>query len=125
MGISLSQTNASSLIRLDGAIDISEAAELKTVLLKALEAGNAIEISAETVCGLDVTAFQLLWAAGREAKRSGVQLALNAQIPDRVRSTLAEMGLDRQALSGEWHGVAVCSSTEISQPVVLETGSRK
>ena len=93
MGIALSQTECSTLIRLEGAIDISVAAELKAVIEKAMEAANAIQISVEAVSDFDVTAFQLLWAAGREAKRLGMNLEFSGQVPEPMRATLQELGL--------------------------------
>jgi anti-sigma B factor antagonist len=98
VGIALSQTDKLSLIRLEGAIDIGNAAELKAALLQAIAAGNDLWVSVEAVSGLDVTAFQLLWAASREAKRSGVHLALADEIQEPVRKTFSEMGLDACAL---------------------------
>lgn len=86
------------MIRLEGAIDIGIAAELKAALLQAIAAGESIRISADAVSELDVTAFQVLWAACREAKRSGVHLALAGEIPAPVKSTFSEMGLDACAL---------------------------
>jgi anti-anti-sigma regulatory factor len=98
VGIKLSRTDGSSLVRLEGAIDIAAAAELKAALLEAMEAGDSIRISADAVSELDVTAFQLLRAAGREAKRSGVGFVLARQAPEPVRAALSEMGLDACAL---------------------------
>lgn len=98
MGIALSQTDDSSLIRLEGVIDISAAAELKAALLSAIAAGSAIRVSAAAVSELDVTAFQLLWAAGREARRAGVKFMLAEQMPQPVRDAFSEMGLDAGAL---------------------------
>jgi anti-anti-sigma factor len=96
--VTLEQKNALTFIQLEGAIDISAVAELKAALLQAIAAGNAIRVSTEAVSELDVTAFQLFWAAGREAKRSGVHLALAGEIPEPVRNTLSGMGLDACAL---------------------------
>jgi anti-anti-sigma factor len=98
VGIALSQTDDSSLIRLEGAVDISVAAELKAVLLRAIAKGNTIRISADAVSELDVTAFQLLWAACREAKRSGMNLVLAGETPEPVEKALSEVGLDARAL---------------------------
>ena len=93
MGIALSQNDDSSLIRLDGAVDITCAAELKAALLKAIEAGKEISICAEKVTELDVTAFQLLWAAKREGKKRGIRFALEQDLPESVRASLASAGL--------------------------------
>jgi anti-anti-sigma regulatory factor len=94
MGISLDQLDDSSLIRLDGVIDIASAVELKAALLAAFATGKEVRISLEATTDLDVTAFQLLWAAEREAKRLGVGLALTGQPPEKVVRSLARAGLD-------------------------------
>jgi anti-anti-sigma factor len=92
MGITLNKQNDVSIVRLDGVIDISVAAELKSVLLEALDAAKGIHVSAEAVTELDVTAFQLLWAAEREAKRIGLRLELAGELPEAVDSSLAKAG---------------------------------
>ena len=61
-----------SLIGLEGAIDIASAAELKKLLLEGLNSGREVRVSLAGATDLDVTAVQLLWAAEREASRSGV-----------------------------------------------------
>jgi anti-anti-sigma factor len=82
-------------IRLEGDVDIGSAAELKEVLLEALASKAKLRISVETATGMDVTAVQLLWAAEREARASGVILALQGPVPAILRATLREAGFDR------------------------------
>jgi anti-anti-sigma regulatory factor len=94
----LEQKDALTTIQLEGAIDIGCAAELKAALVEAVAPGRTIRVSAEGASELDVTAYQLLWAASREAKRSGAWLVLAGRMPEPVRVTLAEMGLDVSAL---------------------------
>jgi ABC-type transporter Mla MlaB component len=94
MGIVLNEANDASFLRLEGSIDISVATELRAALLGAIAAGKAIRVSAEAASEFDVTAFQLLWAAGREAKRSGMQIMLDGQMPETVRNGLSVMNLD-------------------------------
>ncbi len=47
-------------------------------------------------------AFQLLWAAKREAERVGVGFAMAEQLPESVRNSLAVMGLDDPGILGEF-----------------------
>lgn len=94
MGIELSQAEGRSVIQLRGAIDIAVGAELKAVLLEAIGSGHGICIAAGTASVLDVTAFQLLWSAEREAKRAGVDFAIEGALSGAIRSSLACMGLD-------------------------------
>ena len=93
MGVTMSQTEETTAIRLDGAIDIAVAAELKASLLEALKLGRQICISTEAATDLDVAAFQLLWAAGREARRAGLKFTVMEKWSEPVRSSLECMGL--------------------------------
>ena len=106
MSITLEQTESLSVIHLEGAIDIASAAELKEALLKALEGGGEVRVSLDKLnklnkqdkqdkaASLDVTAVELLWAAGREAKKSGAAFSLVGQAPVEVSAALADAGLD-------------------------------
>lgn len=93
VNVTVEKNDALTLIQLEGAIDIGCASQLKAELLEAFQSGKSIRISAAGVSELDVTAYQLLWAASREAKRSGVDLALADKMPEAVRKSLEEMGL--------------------------------
>ena len=84
MGIALEQGKQSSTIRMDGAIDIVSAAELKEHLVQSLATGHEIHISLDNVTDLDVTAMQLLWAAERAARESGVGFGLTGPAPKGV-----------------------------------------
>ena len=97
MGIALEQSENSSVLRLDGVIDISCAAELKTLLLKALASGPEVRIALDGVTELDVTVVQLLWAAEREAARAAVAFALSGQVQDPVLSGLRLTGFEEFA----------------------------
>lgn len=97
MPVTLEQNDTVSLIRLDGAIDIGLAGELKTLLVQALEpgqdgAGKEVRIALAGATDLDVTAVQLLWAAERKAKGAGVAFALESGLPEPVRSALLHAG---------------------------------
>ncbi|MGA3130550.1 MAG: STAS domain-containing protein [Terracidiphilus sp.] len=101
MGIALDQANDACLLRLEGVVDISSAAELKAALLEAIAEGKAIRVSAEDVSDLDVCAYQLLWAAEREANRSGLQFAFTGKLSETIESSLASAGLERLAVPGD------------------------
>ncbi len=98
MGIELKRMDGTSFIRLAGAVEISDAAELKSVLLKALKGKEAIRVCSEAVTELDVAAFQLLWAVSREAKRSGAEFVFAGRLPEPVQTGLSEIGLNAHAL---------------------------
>ena len=94
MPVTFDRSEAPGVIRLEGDIDIASAAQLKEVLLEALALRGEAQISLETATGIDITAVQLLWAAEREAKASGVVLALKGPVPETLRATLHEAGFE-------------------------------
>ena len=100
MSIVLEQSESCSVLRLEGAIDIAAAAELKQMLLKALEpavqaASNEVCLSLEGATDLDVTAVQLLYAARCRAKASGVEWLIDADVPEQLLCALNETGLQQ------------------------------
>jgi anti-anti-sigma regulatory factor len=99
--VTFDRNETPAVIRLEGAIDIGCAADLKAVLLEALASGGAARISVESATGMDVTAVQLLWAAECEARVSGMVLALEGPIPEALRATLEEAGFERFPLARE------------------------
>jgi anti-anti-sigma factor len=99
VGVAFSEAGESNLIRLEGTIDISQAAELKAALLKVFEQRKPVRVSLEQVSDLDVTAFQLLKAARLEAARSGLKLVVDGQPAESVFRSLANVGLDGFAIS--------------------------
>ncbi|MGA3032793.1 MAG: STAS domain-containing protein [Terracidiphilus sp.] len=97
MGVALTEAEGASLISLEGAIDIARAVELRTVLVAALKEGRQLRVCLDEAAELDVTAFQLLWAAGREAAQKSIDFALAGPLPEPVRNALADMGFDESA----------------------------
>jgi anti-anti-sigma regulatory factor len=81
-------------IRLEGAIDIGCAAELKTLLVQALHSGPRVRLAIDGATHLDVTAIQLLWAAEREASRSGAGIAFDAAPSGEIAAGMREAGLN-------------------------------
>ena len=94
MAVTLEQSEALNEIRLEGVIDISCAAELKALLLQALESGKTVRVSVEEAVDLDVTAFQLLWAAEREARGLGVEFAFAGRVAEHFSAELAHAGFE-------------------------------
>ena len=92
MGISLEEGDVGNVLTLDGAIEISAAAELKILLLRALGSGKDTSVSLAAATYLDVTAVQLLWAARQQAERSGVVFEFSTQPSEAVSAALAEAG---------------------------------
>ena len=98
MSIALSQTGESSVIDLEGAIDIGSASELKVALLDALKSEKGIVVTLRDVRDLDITIFQLLWAAGRKAKQAGLRFELAGELPECIHESLSAMGLDAKLI---------------------------
>ena len=94
MGIALSETKQSGHLQLEGVIDISVAAELKATLLDALAMEKTIHVSLGAISELDVTGFQLLWVARREAKQRDLKFMLEGEVPLPVKSALSDLGLE-------------------------------
>ena len=92
MSIALTQGEDSSRVQLEGAIDIADAAELKSALLEALRRKKPVEVALDGVTSLDVTAVQLLWAARREAAKAAVRFDLPGGVPETVCAALADAG---------------------------------
>jgi anti-anti-sigma factor len=90
--ITLKQSKESNMIRLEGVIDIASAAELKKLLLTAFNSGREVRVALGGATDLDVTAVQLLWAARRQAKVSGVNFAFTGQMQEQVTSALRQAG---------------------------------
>jgi anti-anti-sigma regulatory factor len=66
-----------SIIRLEGEMTVTSAAELKEILAKALSEGD-LQLDLERAEEIDIAVMQLLWAAGREAERKGVDISVRA-----------------------------------------------
>ncbi len=94
MGIICEQRDETVDFSLEGVVDITCAAELKAALVDALKSGKPVRIALDRCSILDVTAFQLLWAAEREARSLGVEFALEAQLPAQILAALKEVGLE-------------------------------
>ena len=95
MGIALEQSKQSSVIRLEGAIDIAAAAEFKKLLLQACRSGKEVRVALDGATDLDVTAVQLIWAARRSAEGTGVAFTLSGSVPESVSSALGYAGLQQ------------------------------
>ena len=77
MSITLDVADTHCLVRLEGNTDIGCSTELKSVLVEAISSGKELRVDLTGATDLDITAFQLLWAAAREAEKSGALFALS------------------------------------------------
>lgn len=101
MAVTVKQSEKSSTVRLQGAIDIASAAELKQLLIAALASGREVRLDIEAATSLDVTAVQLLWAARCKASGSGVAFTLENAIAEPLLAALGEAGLQQFLLPAE------------------------
>jgi anti-anti-sigma factor len=95
VGVTLKQSKKSTVIRLEGAIDITGAAEFKKLLLKACESGKEVRVALDGATDLDVIAVELIWAARRSAEGAGVAFTLSGAVPKSVSSALGNAGLQQ------------------------------
>ena len=93
MPVTVEQHEDHSLIRLEGEFTLTSAAELKRVLLEGLAPGRDLRLDLELTEGIDITAMQLLWAAGREADRTGARIAIRVSEP--AASDARDAGFER------------------------------
>jgi anti-anti-sigma factor len=95
VGIALEQRDESSLVRLEGSIDIACAADLKALLVEALTSAKDVQVSLAGATYLDVTAVELLWAAAREARGKTVKFAFADEVPESVSGALLDAGFEK------------------------------
>jgi anti-anti-sigma regulatory factor len=92
--INLEQNGAAFLIRLDAEVTIIQAAELKQLLLHALKEGKELRLDLEAATEMDITALQLLWAAHREAKKTGAAFFTAGRVPEELCAAAIDAGLE-------------------------------
>jgi anti-anti-sigma regulatory factor len=81
-----------SVIRLDGACTLASAGELKRLLAEGMSSGKNLRLDLGEAQEIDLAAMQLLWAAGREAERSGAWVAV--RLPEAAVSAAREAGFE-------------------------------
>jgi len=99
MAFILEEDGTLSRLRLEGAINISSAAELKTMLVEALSKGNELRLSLDQATELDVSILQLLWCADRQWRQCGKTFVLLGPPPDEVAAVIADAGMERLHVS--------------------------
>lgn len=93
MAIALERGENMVEIALGGSVEIESARELKATLLEALEEKKKLAFSFSPDTELDVTAVQLLWAAGHEATKRGIELEFRNP-PARITALVREAGFE-------------------------------
>jgi anti-anti-sigma regulatory factor len=93
--VTLEQSAAVCVVRVEGGIDITRAAEFKELLLQALASGKNLRLNLERGAELDITALQLLWVAEREARISGKGFSLAKPVPEAIAAPAREAGFEK------------------------------
>ena len=93
MPATVEEREYSSLVRLEGAIDIASAAEMKRLLINALALNKEVRLMMESATELDITALQALYAAERDATKTGILFTLEGSVPEGISVAMAEAGL--------------------------------
>lgn len=93
MPISSEQLDDHSILRLEGACTVSSAAEMKSLLLAGLGSGKELRVDLERAEEIDITVLQLLWAAEREARRTGGRMAVC--VSEAMVSAASQAGFER------------------------------
>jgi anti-anti-sigma regulatory factor len=91
----LDESEAISLIRLEGDVNIADAVEMKRLLVKALSSGKELHVRLEDATEMDVTVLQLLYAAEQDATKSGIRFTLDGRIPDDISVAAADAGFEK------------------------------
>jgi anti-sigma B factor antagonist len=95
MQVTLEQSETLCSLRLEGEMSIASAAEVKAALLRGLACGTELSVDLAGATALDVTALQLLWAAEREARRSGHLFTLAGGVPEEILLAVLEAGFEQ------------------------------
>jgi hypothetical protein len=100
--VSVEQDESRFVIRLEGEVGMSDAAELKRVFLEALASGRKLHLDLEQIAEIDVTFMQLLQAVLAETDRAGTGLAM--RLSEAAENALRGAGFARCVEAAGWSG---------------------
>jgi anti-anti-sigma regulatory factor len=93
--VTVDQSEGQFLVRLEGEVTITGAAELKTLLLEGLASGKELRVNLEQATDLDITALQLLCATERETRGSASKFLLSGSLPEELSAAVIDAGFER------------------------------
>jgi len=93
MPATVGERENTSLVRLEGAVDIASAVEMKGILLNVLASKKEIRLALDDATEMDITAVQLLYAAERDAAKTGISFTLEGTVPDEISVAMTDAGL--------------------------------
>jgi anti-anti-sigma regulatory factor len=82
-------------LRLESEVGIGDALELKGVLLDALALRKELQIDLAGASALDITVFQLIWAARQAAIDAGMEFSVCGPIAQEIVLTMERAGLEQ------------------------------
>lgn len=82
------------VIRVEGAMDVSCAAEMKEQLSAMLSTPGDVRLDLSQATDIDITAMQLLWAAAREAETNGISFHLDGDVPESIAWAVRDAGFE-------------------------------
>ena len=88
-------------LRLEGELEIGDAAELQVRLLEALGLDQPIQVVLEAVTAVDVIGLQLLTAAEQSARARGRAWVRSGGVPESLRRTAEEAGWEQVPFAGD------------------------
>lgn len=88
------QQDGRAVLQLLGDIDIAGSIELKTMLTQAFSTGKDVGLDFSAAETLDITAIQLLWAAARQAEKTGTPLTVVGPLPQGILSVMRSAGFE-------------------------------
>jgi anti-anti-sigma regulatory factor len=90
MSVTVQRSEPDWVIRIDGQATLASAGELKALLLEWVAAGSNLQLDLGDAEDIDIPTMQLLWAAAREAARTGVEIRCGAS--SAVETAVRESG---------------------------------
>lgn len=98
VSVTLDRRALVSVVGLEGEVGIRAAAELKGILLAALESRQELNVEMAGVTALDITTLQLLCAFAHAAAKAGAKLVWSEPMPEPMQLAMDLAGLERFAV---------------------------
>ncbi len=95
MASTFETSGRNALIKLDGDLTVSHAAEIKHILMNALTDADQVLIDFGNVTNADLSSLQLLCSAHKTASSMNKHLLCAGRLPDALRKAAEEAGYAR------------------------------
>ena len=99
MSITCDESDARTILRIEGDFDVSSSAEMKRELIEAISSRKELQLDVTSVTDIDVTFIQLLWAAVREAEKEKITCTFVGQTPENIHCIIRESGFENFLVS--------------------------